>query len=213
MIDFPPELELHLARNPVIASVFGIEAVPGFLASDCRTCILAHLELHQLEGALRILDQAGKFTFVNIDACSGLGQDKGALEYLKKIGTKAIVSTRTSQIQRANQMGMVTMQKVFVTDRSNLPRSRSAIEQSKPHLVQLMPWPVVSHLSAGELAGLSPFIAAGFVLTAGDVATALKEGAKGISTSAAELWDLAVRRAPDAKPPTSATNTAKEHTL
>ena len=70
-----------------------------------------------------------------------------------------------------------------------------------------MPWPVVSHLSAGELAGLSPFIAAGFVLTAADVATALKEGAKGISTSAAELWDVAVRRAPAPKPLTSPLNT------
>jgi glycerol uptake operon antiterminator len=193
MIDFPPELELRLTRNPVIASVFGAHSIPGFVTSECKICILAHLELHELDGALKVLDRAGKFTFVNMDACAGLGQDKGALEYLKKIGTRGVVSTRTAMIQRANSMGMVTMQKVFVTDRSNLPRSTAAIEQSKPHLVQLMPWPVVSHLSAGELKGLSPLVAAGFVATAADVAKALKEGAKGISTSAAELWDLAVR--------------------
>ncbi len=153
MIDFPPELEVQLTRNPVIASVFGgANSIPGgFVTSDCRICILAHLELHELDGALKVLDRAGKFTFVNMDACAGLGQDKGALEYLRKIGTRGVVSTRTAMIQRANSMGMVTMQKVFVTDRSNLPRSTVAIEQSKPHLVQLMPWPVVSHLSAGEL--------------------------------------------------------------
>ncbi|MFE4079027.1 glycerol-3-phosphate responsive antiterminator [Paenarthrobacter sp. YIM B13468] len=193
MIEFPQELDLRLSRNPVIGSVFGVDAVPGFLGSGCQVCILAHVALHELEGLLHSLTAAGKFTFVNIDACSGLGQDRGAVEYLKKIGTEGLVSTKTALIQRANTMEMVTMQKVFVTDRSNLPRSTGAVEQSKPHLVQVMPWPVIAHLSPAELSSLTPFVAAGFIRTGGDVARALREGAKAVSTSAAELWDLAGR--------------------
>lgn len=191
MIEFPPELDLRMTRNPVIASVFGVDSVPKFLSSDCQVCILAHVALHELEGLLHVLTDAGKFTFVNIDACSGLGQDRGAVEYLKKIGTEGVVSTKTTLIQRANTMDMVTMQKVFVTDRSNLPRSTTAVEQSKPHLVQVMPWPVIAHLSPAERSSLAPFIAAGFLRTGDDVARALREGAKGVSTSATELWDLA----------------------
>lgn len=194
MVELPRELDERLTRNPVIASVFGAERIPQFLESDCRVCILAHVSLHELEGLLRALDHASKFTFVNMDACAGLGQDRGALEYLKKIGTRGVVSTKTMLIQRANSMGMVTMQKVFVTDRSNLPRSSAGVEQSKPHLVQVMPWPVLAHLTDGEKRSLSPFVAAGFVRTGADVAAALKEGAKGVSTSAAELWDLAGRQ-------------------
>ncbi|MFJ5955342.1 glycerol-3-phosphate responsive antiterminator [Paenarthrobacter sp. NPDC092416] len=191
MIEFPQELEVRLTRNPVIASVFGVDSVPGFLTSGCQVCILAHVALHELEGLLHVLTDAGKFTFVNIDACSGLGQDRGALEYLKKIGTEGVVSTKTALIQRANTMDMVTMQKVFVTDRSNLPRSTAAVEQSRPHLVQVMPWPVIAHLSPPERRSLAPFIAAGFIRTGEDVARALREGAKGVSTSAVDLWDLA----------------------
>lgn len=193
MIDLPPDLDLRLTRNPVIASVFGMEAVPEFLRSGCRVCILAHVSLHEVERLLHLLTDAGKFTFVNMDACSGLGQDRGAVEFLKKIGTEGVVSTKTALIQRANTMGMVTMQKVFVTDRSNLPRSTAAVDQSKPDLVQIMPWPVVAHLSPAERKGFSPFIAAGFIRTEDDVAAALREGAKGVSTSAPELWGLAGR--------------------
>jgi glycerol uptake operon antiterminator len=191
MIDFPHDLDMKLTRNPVIASVFGAGCVARFLDSGCQLCILAHVSLHELEGLLQQLDRAGKFTFVNMDACSGLGQDRGAVEYLKKIGTQGVVSTKTAMIQRANSLNMVTMQKVFVTDRSNLPRSAAALEQSKPHLVQVMPWPVIAHLTEGEKRSLSPFIAAGFIRTESDVATALRAGAKGVSTSANELWDQA----------------------
>lgn len=193
MIEFPRDLDAKLTRNPVIASVFGADSVAGFLGSGCQICILASVSLHELEGLLQMLDRAGKFTFVNMDACAGLAQDRGAVEYLKKIGTRGIVSTKTAMIQRANSLSMVTMQKVFVTDRSNLPRSAAALEQSKPHLVQVMPWPVISHLTEGEKRSLSPFIAAGFVRTGADVAEALRAGAKGVSTSAKELWDQAGR--------------------
>ncbi|WP_219817015.1 glycerol-3-phosphate responsive antiterminator [Arthrobacter sp. GMC3] len=194
MAEIPEELAATLARNPVIAAVFGVENVPSFLASECRVCILASVALHELEGLITVLSGAGKFTFVNIDACSGLGQDRGAVEYLKKIGVPGVVSTKTALIQRANAVGMVTMHKVFVTDRSNLPRSALAVEQSKPALVQIMPWPVVSHLEAGEIRALSPYIAAGFIKTGADVAAALRAGATGVSSSSPELWDMAGRQ-------------------
>lgn len=194
MRDLPEDLAGMLARNPVIAAVFGVENVTGFLASECRVCLLANVALHELEGLIAILLAAGKFTFVNVDNCSGLGSDRGAIEYLKKIGTQGVVSTKTALIQRANAMGMVTIHKVFVTDRSNLPRSALAVEQSKPALVQIMPWPVVAVLEPGEIRALSPYIAAGFIKTAADVAAALREGATGVSTSSPELWDLAVRQ-------------------
>ncbi len=193
MSTLPQHLSEALTRNPVIASVFGPQAVGHFLGSGCKVCILANVGLHELHGLLAALSGAGKFTFVNVDACSGLGQDRGAVEYLKSIGVQGVVSTKTALIQRANSTGMATIHKVFVTDRSNLPRSASAVDQSKPDLVQIMPSPVISHLEPGELRSLSPFIASGFIKSAPDVASLLSAGAIGVSSSSPELWDLAGR--------------------
>ncbi len=71
------------------------------------------------------------------------------------IGVTSLVSTRVATIQRANRAGMVTMQKVFVTDRSTWPRSVKALEQSDPNLVQLMPAPMLSHLPEADRKALA----------------------------------------------------------
>jgi glycerol uptake operon antiterminator len=65
-----------------------------------------------------------------------------------------------------------------------------ALEQSDPDLVQLMPAPMLSHLSAQDRKALPPIVTSGFVCNKGDVFDALKNGAVAVSTSDSELWNL-----------------------
>ena len=193
MPELPRSLDEKLYRHPVIASLYGTDALAEFLAGPCPVGIVANVALPDMENVVTRTAAAGKFVFVNIDNCDGLAQDRGGVEYLRKIGTPGLITTRTALIQRANTLGMVTMQKVFVTDRSTLPRSINAVQQSKPHLMQLMPWPVISSISASELARLSPYVAAGFVTSTDDVVAAIKGGAKAVSTSDVALWNTTRR--------------------
>ncbi|WP_017596152.1 glycerol-3-phosphate responsive antiterminator [Nocardiopsis potens] len=178
-----------LQRSPVVASVVGAEPVPAFNAAASQVAIVASVELKDLAGVVAELLGGGKFFFLNVDSCRGLAQDKGALEYLGALRVPGIVSTRTSLVERAKALGQVTMQKVFVTDRSNLPRSLTSTAMSKPDLHELMPWPVLPRIDRAARAELSPFIAAGFVQRAADVSLALSLGAKAAATSDRPLWD------------------------
>lgn len=196
MIGFPRELEEALHRNPVVAALYGVHSVDRFLSSSAPVGLVANVSLAELAPLLAVLSAAGKFAFVNIDSSDGLAQDRAAVEYLRKIGCQGVLSTRASVIQKANQLDMVTMQKVFVTDRSTLPRSINAIQQSRPHLVQLMPWPVIPYIPQAELAQLSPFIAAGFVRDQDELVRAVKAGAKAVSTSDVDLWSTKRRETP-----------------
>ncbi|WP_235507623.1 glycerol-3-phosphate responsive antiterminator [Agromyces sp. Root1464] len=193
VLEFPRSLDERLFRNPVVASLYGTESVEAFLAGPCQVAIAANVALPDLEGLVATLSSAGKFVFVNIDNSDGLAQDRGGVEYLRKIGAQGLITTRTMLIQKANQLGMVTMQKVFITDRSTLPRSTNAVRQNRPHLVQLMPWPVIPYIAQQDLAELTPYVAAGFVQSRNDVITALKGGAKAVSTSDVELWSITRR--------------------
>ncbi|MET0853762.1 MAG: glycerol-3-phosphate responsive antiterminator [Microterricola sp.] len=193
MPELPRSLDEKLYRHPVMASLYGTDALAEFLAGPCPVGIVANVALPDMETVVTRAAAAGKFVFVNIDNCDGLAQDRGGVEYLRKIGTPGLITTRTALIQRANALGMVTMQKVFVTDRSTLPRSVNAVQQSKPHLMQLMPWPVISSIASGELAKLSPYVAAGFVTSTDDVVAAIKGGAKAVSTSDVALWNTTRR--------------------
>jgi len=183
-------LGARLMRHPVIATLYGLEQVDAFVDSAAEVSIVANVELRKLQPVIATLAQAGKYVIVNIDSCEGLSQDKGGVDYLADIGVASLVSTRVATIQRANRAGMVTMQKVFVTDRSTWPRSVKALEQSDPNLVQIMPAPMLAHLPEADRKGLPPIVTSGFVCNQDDIRSALAHGAVAVSTSDRKLWHL-----------------------
>ncbi|WP_018905704.1 glycerol-3-phosphate responsive antiterminator [Variovorax paradoxus] len=183
-------LGARLARHPIIATLYGTEQIDAFLDSPSEIAIVANVELRKLHAVVGTVTRADKIVIVNIDSCEGISPDKGGVEYLAEIGTTGLVSTRVATIQRANRAGLMTMQKVFVTDRSTWPRSVKAVEQSDPNLVQLMPAPMLPHIAMKERNALPPIIASGFVSTPHDVRSALGAGAVAVSTSDAFIWGL-----------------------
>lgn len=183
-------LGARLARHPIIATLYGAEQIDAFIGSAAEIAIVANVELRRLHAVVATITRADKIAIVNIDSCDGISQDKGGVEYLSEIGATGLVSTRVATIQRANRAGLLTMQKVFVTDRSTWPRSVKALEQSDPNLVQLMPAPMLSCISAKERNVLPPIVASGFVSTPNDVCSALGAGAVAVSTSDASIWNL-----------------------
>ncbi|WP_158228294.1 glycerol-3-phosphate responsive antiterminator [Pseudonocardia sp. MH-G8] len=92
-------------------------------------------------------------------------------------------------IQQGAALGLRTVRKVFLTDRSNLPRSSSSVASGGADLVQLMPWPVLAHVGSARLAPFGSFIAGGFVADCDSIEQAMDLGAVGVSTSDTELWD------------------------
>jgi glycerol uptake operon antiterminator len=186
-------LGARLTRHPIIATLYGAEQIDAFIDSTTEIAIVANVELRKLHAVVATITRADKIAIVNIDSCEGISPDKGGVEYLAEIGATSLVSTRVATIQRANRAGLLTMQKVFVTDRSTWPRSVKALEQSDPNLVQLMPAPMLPHISAKERNALPPIVASGFVITPNDVRSALAAGAVAVSTSDAAMWSLDIK--------------------
>lgn len=183
-------LGARLARHPIIATLYGAEQIDSFVDSASEIAIVANVELRRLQAVVAAVTRADKVAIVNIDSCEGISPDKAGVEYLAEIGATSLVSTRVATIQRANRAGLLTMQKVFVTDRSTWPRSLKALEQSDPNLVQLMPAPMLSHITLKERSALPPIVASGFVSTANDVRSALAAGAVAVSTSDSAMWNF-----------------------
>jgi len=178
------------AEVPVIASLIGPQRLQNFLGAPAAMCILASVPVGHLPRIVPLLGNAGKTVFVNVDSCPGLAQDKGALEFLKAIGAHGAVSTRLSLMEKGRPLGLLTMQKVFVTDRNNMRRSTDAIARGGPDLVEIMPSPIVARMTPEAKRAMSPFVAAGFIETAADAAAALAQGAVAVATSDPRLWDL-----------------------
>ncbi|MEU2670482.1 glycerol-3-phosphate responsive antiterminator [Streptomyces sp. NPDC007164] len=195
-----PRLTAAFAEVPVVASVVGTQPLRQFLTAPAKVCILASFAVGQLPQVVPALGRAGKTVFVNVDSSPGLAQDRGALEFIKNMGAHGVVSTRLSLIEKGRPLGLLTMMKVFVTDRSNLRRSTDAISRGAPDLVEIMPAPIIARMSAQAQRAMSPSVAAGFVETPADVALALALGSAAAATSDPRLWHLRRDQLPPVPP-------------
>lgn len=180
-------LGVLLARHPIIMAIYGIEQLKTALSSKAEVCIIANIDLIKLQPVIELLSKAGKYVIVNIDSCNGLSQDKGGIDYVAETGAMGLLSTRLQTVQRAKKCGLVTMQKIFVTDRSTWLRSLKAVEQSEPDYVQLMPAQMLPLLPQADRNVLPPIVASGFVCNEEHAQTALLHGAIAVSSSDSAL--------------------------
>ena len=187
-------LGVLLARHPIIMAIYGIEQLKTALSSKAEVCIIANIDLIKLQTVIELLSKAGKYVIVNIDSCNGLSQDKGGIDYVAETGAMGLLSTRLQTVQRAKKCGLVTMQKIFVTDRSTWLRSLKAVEQSEPDYVQLMPAQMLPLLSQADRNVLPPIVASGFVCNEEHAQTAMLHGAIAVSNSDSALWDVTLLR-------------------
>ncbi|MCH2699170.1 glycerol-3-phosphate responsive antiterminator [Citrobacter sp. Cpo073] len=187
-------LGVLLARHPIIMAIYGIEQLKTALSSKAEVCIIANIDLIKLQPVIELLSKAGKYVIVNIDSCNGLSQDKGGSDYVAETGAMGLLSTRLQTVQRAKKCGLVTMQKIFVTDRSTWLRSLKAVEQSEPDYVQLMPAQMLPLLPQADRNVLPPIVASGFVCNEEHAQTALLHGAIAVSSSDSALWDVNLLR-------------------
>ncbi|WP_240372562.1 glycerol-3-phosphate responsive antiterminator [Brevibacterium zhoupengii] len=179
-----------LSNYPVVPAILDDSKIGPFTESSAIVCILAQFSITDLESTLeRIHDKSDQLVFVNIDSIIGLAQDRGGVDFLAKIGADGVVTTRGSLISRGAEAGLITVQKLFVTDRSNLHRAVSAVKGAKADLLQIMPSPVLPFVVDHPVMRLRPVIAGGFIRDQADTARALEHGAIAVSVSSPELWN------------------------
>lgn len=183
-----PTLGQALDRHPVVGVLSGHERLPAFLRADAHAVLIANVELRLLPRVVEAVHHADRLAVVNIDSIPGLMQDRGGVGFLGVLGVRAVATTRSSLCPRIKALGMEAVQKIFLTDRTSLPRMLASARSGKPDYVQLMPWPVASMLSNEDLGQFGRHIVSGFVHTADDVARAVLRGASGVSSHTEELW-------------------------
>jgi glycerol uptake operon antiterminator len=146
------------------------------------------MEIHERVAFLKGL---GKKVFIHADLIEGLAKDTIAIDYIKThIKPDGIMSTRSNLLRHGKEVGLITVQRIFVIDSLSFESGIKMIENYKPDFVEVMPGIVPSAISELREKISPPIIAGGMIKKKTDVIEALKAGAIAISTSKRELWDL-----------------------
>lgn len=185
------ELMDGFIENPVIAAARDEAMFVKALASSSKLVFLLFGKLMELEQQCAALKAAGKLVFIHIDLIDGLKADQQGLQYIaEKIKPHGIITTRGASVRYAQELGLFTIQRIFMLDSSALTSGAGNVTNVSPDFVELLPGISPKAISLFAQKIHVPIIAGGLVLEKEDVFAALQAGAIAVSTSEEALWEM-----------------------
>ena len=178
-------------NNPIIAAVYDKDDVEKAIESPCEVVFLVHATIQNVAELVTMVKSANKLAFVHLDLMKGIASDAEGLMYLKEhINPDGIISTRSSVVRRAKELGFVTVQRIFVLDSKSIEIGVKQLKEMKTDFVEVMPGALVKIIERISEKLDIPIIAGGIIDDEKEVMAILKAGAISVSTSAPELWEI-----------------------
>ncbi|WP_395939540.1 glycerol-3-phosphate responsive antiterminator [Clostridium sp. DJ247] len=184
-------LKETLLENPIIAAIRNNEDLKNSLDTRASVVFVLYGDILNIKDICSRLREKNKIVFVHVDLIEGLRGDSAGIKYIKEnADPHGIISTKASNIRYANQLGLHTIQRLFVIDSLSLRTGIKSIHETKPNAVEVMPG-IASKIIDSLQKEISPYIiAGGLINTKKDIMDSLGAGALAISTTSKELWDL-----------------------
>ena len=181
----------RLQQNPIIAGVKNPDDIDAALASSCPTIFLLCGNIFNLKEIVQKAKKAKKMIFLHVDLIEGFSRDAVAVRYIaQEICPDGIISTKNSQLKAARELGLLTVQRLFIVDSLSIQTTVKSASLVRPDTVEILPgiMPRITKQLAQELE--VPVIVGGLVSTQSDIQNALESGALGVSTSCKKLWNV-----------------------
>lgn len=177
--------------NPVIAAVKDDPGLARCLTHpDIRVVFVLYGDVCSIVRIVDDIHAAGKLAIVHVDLITGLSQREVAVEYLKcNAGVDGIISTRQNLIQKAKELHLFTVWRLFLIDSMSLREARNA-KTLRPDFLEILPGLMPGIIRQLRRETGMPLLAGGLICTKQDVMEALDAGAMAISSTNEAVWDM-----------------------
>lgn len=185
------KLEELLVENPIIAAIRSDEDLEKVIHSNARIVFVLYGSIISIKNICESLRNAEKIVFVHIDLIEGLKGDNVGLTFIQDYAKPyGIITTKPTNIKKAKQLGLCTIQRIFIVDSLSLESGIKNIQSVLPDAVEVMPGIASKIIKKLEVAVHVPIIAGGLIENKKDVMESIGAGAIAISTTKELLWDL-----------------------
>ena len=135
----------------------------------------------------RQIKEAGKIALVHIDLVEGLSAHEVSVDYIRK-NTKAdgIISTRMNMINRARELSMYTVFRIFILDSRAFQGIEKQKRQVKADFIEILPGVMPKIIQKVNKLSAQAVIAGGLIND--NVIEALNAGAISVSTTNQDIW-------------------------
>ena len=177
-------------ENPIVAAIRSDADLADCLTTDVRVVFVLYGDVCSISDIVDRVKTAGKLAVVHIDLITGLSAKEVAVDFLRS-NTRAdgLISTRPALIQRAKELGLFTLLRVFVIDSSALSSALNA-RQLRPDAVDILPGLMPDIIrTIHEKTGLC-VLTGGLITQKQQIMQALRAGALAISTTDPAVWRM-----------------------
>ncbi len=179
-----------LAGGPVIAAVKDAGGLAAALDSDVSVVFLLSGDVLTIPDAAAQVRRAGKRAFVHLDLVDGLAAREVSVDFIaRQTQADGIISTKAALTRRGRELGLVSIQRIFLLDSMAL----DAVQRQRPQdcdLIEVLPGLMPKIIRRVSQAAGKPVIAGGLISDKEDVTAALGAGAVAVSTTNPAVWKM-----------------------
>lgn len=180
--------------NPIIAAVKDEDGLKNCCENEeIGVVFLLFGDICSIGGLVERVHRAGKIAMVHMDLIGGLSPKEVSVDYLKYTAhADGILTTKNAMIQRAKELQLFTVLRVFVIDSMALKSIENLEHQhsGRPDYLEVMPGAMPKVLRKIKSISRIPLIAGGLIADKEDVMGALLAGASAVSTSRQDVWEM-----------------------
>lgn len=180
-----------IIENPIIGAIRNADSDIDNIPQNIEVVFLLSSSILTIRDRVQDLREAGKKVFVHVDLIDGLGRDNTAVSYIKDtVKPDGIISTKNNLLRYGREIGLVTVQRLFLIDSLSFETGVNIIKNYRPDFVEVMPGIIPSAIEELSQQIDQPIIAGGMLNRKHEIIQALNAGATAISTTNRELWTL-----------------------
>ena len=181
---------INFSDSPIIAAVRSYDDFKLALRANINTIFLLSSNILNIERYTKEARAAGKKLFVHMDFIDGISKDAAGVAYLATKNIDGIISTRSGIVKYASEKGIPTVQRFFMVDSRSVDTAIETMRASHPSMIEIMPAIAYKTITKLRKNTSVPIIAGGLIEGKDEIFAAISAGASGISTGAADLWNL-----------------------
>lgn len=183
-------LRVYCAESPILPAVRKLDHVDLAIAARGKIVYLLTGDPENCESMIHKIVNAGKLPILNLDLLNGFSRDKFAVNYLKRVGARGIISTHLDPLRHALSIGLYAIQRTFLLDSGAMDTISNQLKNTPVHALEILPAQVAPkmldrvHTINPDL----PVVGGGLIQTMKEVEELLAAGLSAISTSKPEMW-------------------------
>lgn len=183
-------LRVFCDETPIIPAIRKPEYVDQAVASRGKLVYLLTGDPENVENMIGKILGADKIPIVNLDLLNGFSRDKYAVNYLKRVGARGIISTHLDPLRHALAIGLYGIQRTFLLDSGAMDTITGQLKKTPVHALEILP-ALVAPKMLERVRSIHldlPVVGGGLIQTMKEVEELLAQGLSAVSTSNPVMW-------------------------